>query len=153
VNGHLALWAVDRISFDLPRSPKKSVISALVDVATRGTQLTAAKRGRVLDLLLGREKNGSTAAGGLAIPHVKSPDVKGPLASLGVFPDGIDFDAVDREKVHVVFLLLSPAAMAAEHVAVLRFIAGVARQPDFMPFVRRTRTPAEARALLEEMGA
>jgi mannitol/fructose-specific phosphotransferase system IIA component (Ntr-type) len=115
--------------------------------------LIAERRARLLEALLQREKQGSTAAGGLAIPHVKSPELRAPVGALGVFPAGTDFAAVDGEKVHAVFLLLSPASMAEEHLAALRFIASVARNPDFLRFVKRTRSPQDARALLEEMGS
>jgi mannitol/fructose-specific phosphotransferase system IIA component (Ntr-type) len=153
VSGPLELWPVERIAFGLPRTPKRLVLAAMLDVAVKGRRLPAERRERLLELLLAREKSGSTASGGIAIPHVKTADVKSPLAALGVFPDGIEFDAVDAGRVHVAFLLISPDSMAADHVAVLRWIAGMARKPDFMPFVRRSRTPSDARALLEEMGA
>lgn len=149
---HLSLWPAERIAFGLPTGPKRAVLAALVDVAAKGTRLGPDRKERLLEALLVREKDGSTAAGGLAIPHVKTTELKAPLAALGVFPDGIDFGAVDGEKVQATFLLLSPTAMAAEHVARLRWIAGVARKPDFMRFLARTRTPQDARALLEEMG-
>jgi len=153
VSGHLALWPTARIAFGLPVGPKKAVIAALLEVAVKGMRLSAERKERVLQALLDREKSGSTASGGLAIPHVKSPELRESTAALGVFPAGIDFAAVDGEKVHAIFLLLSPESMITEHLAALRWLAGMARKPDFMPFVRRTRTPDDARALLEEMGA
>ena len=149
---HLALWTVSRIAYGLPSTPKRAVLESLLEVAVKGTRVPAERRERMLQALLDREKSGSTAAAGLAIPHVKLADVKAPVAALGVFPAGIDFTAVDGGKVHAVFLLLSPAAMAEQHLATLRWIAGVARKPDFMAFLRRTTTPADARSLLEEMG-
>ena len=152
VSAHLALWPVERIVYGLPTGSKKVVIASLLEVAVKGSRLAADRREKLLESLLAREKDGSTASNGLAIPHVKSPDLKAPLAALGVFPDGIDYSAVDGGRVHALFLLLSPVTMANEHVATLRYIAGIARQPDFMRFLRRTKAPADARSLLEEMG-
>jgi mannitol/fructose-specific phosphotransferase system IIA component (Ntr-type) len=153
LSGPLELWPISRIAYGLPASPKRAVIEALLDIAVKGLRVPAERKEKMLQALLDREKNGSTAAAGLAIPHVKLAEVKAPIAALGVYPAGIDFAAIDGGKVHSVFLLLSPAAMAEEHLVTLRWIAGVARNPDFMAFLRRTTTPADARSLLEEMGS
>ncbi len=149
---YLELWPVERIVYGAASATKSDAISALLDVAAKGARMSAEKRGRVLAAILEREKSGSTAVGGLAIPHAKSPDVKTAVSALGVFPNGIEFGALDGGRVHAVFLLLSPAAQAVEHVTVLRFIAGLARKPDFMRFLRRTTDPTQARSLLEELG-
>jgi mannitol/fructose-specific phosphotransferase system IIA component (Ntr-type) len=148
---HLALWPVERIVFDLPTLSKQEVLEALLGLAVAGLELAPPARRGLLDLLLAREATGSTAAAQLAIPHAKSPDLHAPVGALGVFPRGIEFHAIDGAPVHAVFLLASPADRAAEHVEILRFIAALARGRDFMRFLRRTASPAEARTLLEEM--
>jgi mannitol/fructose-specific phosphotransferase system IIA component (Ntr-type) len=153
VSGPLALWPVERIAFGLPTTSKPDLLAALVDVAVKGSRGTAKRRAKFVEAVLAREKSGSTAAGGLAIPHAKVDELASPLAALAVFPDGVDFAAIDGGRVHATFLLLSPLAMATEHVETLRWIAKVARQPDFLPFLRRTKSPQQARSLLEEMGA
>jgi mannitol/fructose-specific phosphotransferase system IIA component (Ntr-type) len=148
---HLALWPVERITFDLPPTSKREVLESLLGLAVAKLDFGAPARRGLLDLLLAREASGSTAAAQLAIPHAKSADLHAPVGALGVFPRGIDFHAVDGGPVHAVFLLLSPSDQAAEHVEILRFIAALARGRDFMRFLRRTATPAQARTLLEEM--
>jgi len=150
---HLALWPVERILFDPAERTKRDVLGELLALAVARLDLAAAGSQPLLDLLLAREKSGSTAAARLAIPHARSAALPAPVGALGVFPRGVDFDAIDGERVHAVFLLLSPADRAAEHVEVLRWIAGLARGRDFMRFLLRTKSPAEARALLEEMAA
>jgi mannitol/fructose-specific phosphotransferase system IIA component (Ntr-type) len=148
---HLALWPVERIVFDPPQSSKEEVLASLLELAVARFDVTPAMRRKLLDLLLAREKSGSTAAAHLAIPHAKCLDLNAPAGALGVFPKGIEFQSIDGEPVHAVFLLISPAEQPAEHVDVLRWIAAIARGPDFMRFLRRAGTPAEARTLLEEM--
>ena len=69
-----------------------------------------------------------------------------------MFPSGLDFKAVDSERVYGVFLLLSPSDQADEHVQVLRWLAGMIRAPDFISFIRQTSAPEDTRSLLEEMG-
>jgi mannitol/fructose-specific phosphotransferase system IIA component (Ntr-type) len=148
---HLALWPVERIVFEPATRSKREVLETLLALALARLDFAAAARQQLVDQLLAREKSGSTAAAHLAIPHARSTDLHAPIGALGVFPGGIEFDAIDGEPVHAVFLLISPADQAAEHVDVLRWIAAIARGRDFMRFLRRTATPAEARTLLEEM--
>lgn len=150
---HLALWPVECIAFAPPAATKQEVLEALLDLAVARLELGAPARAELLELLLAREKSGSTAAGRLAIPHARSAGLAAPVGALGVFPRGVDFDAIDGEPVHAVFLLVSPADRAAEHVEVLRWIAALARGRDFMRFLVGTKSPAEARALLEELSA
>ena len=150
---HLALWPVERIVFDPAATSKREVLESLLAVAVARLDLAAPKRSELLELLLAREKSGSTASSRLAIPHARSAGLPAPVGALGVYPRGVDFHAVDGERVHAVFLLVSPAERAAEHVEVLRWIAALARGRDFTRFLLRTKTPAEVRALLEELSA
>ncbi|HTL46862.1 MAG TPA: PTS sugar transporter subunit IIA [Verrucomicrobiae bacterium] len=64
-------------------------------------------------LLLARETLGTTAMGyGVALPHTFSEDITEPQALLGISPEGIDFQALDGEPVHVMFVLLLPEESA-----------------------------------------
>src|ERR1039458_6552091 len=61
--------------------------------------------------ILKREELGSTGmGGGVAIPHARIPDVKKPLGLLARLKSAIEFDAIDRQPVDLVFLLLRSAA-------------------------------------------
>jgi PTS system nitrogen regulatory IIA component len=54
-----------------------------------------------------REDLGSTGVGnGVALPHARLPSLKAPFALLARLRHGIDFDAMDGEKVDIVVLLL-----------------------------------------------
>ncbi len=149
---HLAVIPISKISFELPTEPKEAVIEALLDLAISDLELSAEDRDELLNALLTRESAGTTGVGSVAIPHVKSPRIPQTVAALGVFRDGIDFNAVDREPVYSVFLVASPAEAATEHVNLLRWIATLARKGDYTRFIRQTKNRKEARGLLKEMG-
>ena len=58
-----------------------------------------------------REELGSTGVGnGVALPHARLPSLKTPFALFARLRHGIDFDAIDGEKVDIVVLLLLPEA-------------------------------------------
>ena len=149
----LEVFPPEKVSFDVESKGKSEVIGALLDLALKDQGMTPQARGRLLKKILERESNGSTAVGSVAIPHVKVKSVEQTIGAMAVFPDGIDFQAVDGEPVYSVFLLISPESQSEEHLQALRWIARLVRQADYTPFVRRTRTPEQVMSLLEEMGS
>ena len=138
------------ISFDLA-GPKEEIIQQLVQLATKQLKLAEQEGTRLFEQVLAREQSGSTGVGSVGIPHVKTELVQKSLGALAVFPDGIDFNAVDGELVYSVFLILSPTDAADEHVGILRAIANLVRSTDFIRFARQTKQPDEAWNLLQEM--
>src|SRR5690242_12687196 len=68
-------------------------------------------RDHLLAILEAREAMGSTGIGdGIAIPHVRNPillHVNQPQVSLFLLREPVDFDSVDDEPVHAVFLVIS----------------------------------------------
>ena len=149
----LTLFPSEQISFEIPGGNKKEIVKGLLELALRDLDLIEKDRNSLLRAVMKRENSGSTGAGRVAIPHVKTAHVTRTLASMAVFPDGVDFDAVDGEPVFSLFLILSPQKAVEEHLEVLRWIAGVARSADYTRFVRQTRSAEEVRSLLEELGA
>ena len=86
---------------------KEGVLQALVD------SLVAAERiqhGDVLmEMLRQRERLGSTGIGrGVAVPHGRSLAITRLTVVLGVVPDGVEFDAIDKKPVNLVFLIVAP---------------------------------------------
>lgn len=148
---YIQLFPESHISYSIPIGPKDTMIEALLELAISKLDLAEKSREALRLAVTLREKQGSTGVGGLAIPHVKSPLVERTVAALGVFPAGIEFEAVDDEPVYSVFLLISPESRADEHLSALRWVAGIGRKADFTRFIRQTRSPKEARSLLEEM--
>jgi fructose-specific phosphotransferase system IIA component len=63
----------------------------------------------VFETLKRRETLGSTGIGkGIAIPHCRTLVVSDIVIIVGISPDGIDFDAIDRKPVSLIFLVISP---------------------------------------------
>ncbi len=63
----------------------------------------------VLDMLKQRETLGSTGIGkGIAIPHGRTTATGDILVAFGTSDNGIDFDAMDGEPVHLFFMVIAP---------------------------------------------
>jgi nitrogen PTS system EIIA component len=78
-----------------------------------------------LDQVLAREVTESTGIGrGIAVPHARVPGMKGLACAVGRVQDGLDFMAVDRKPVHLIFLICYPPS---DQTTYLNFIATVAK--------------------------
>ena len=128
--------------------PALKVISkkqALQELASRAASLTGQNERAILDVLMQREKLGSTAVGnGIAIPHGKLPKLEklfGLFARLG---RPIDFEALDGQPVDLVFLLLAPEGAGADHLKALARVARLLRDADT---VHKLRVSQDAEAL------
>lgn len=67
-----------------------------------------------------REEEGTTGIGmGIAIPHGKCNAVDRPGLAAMVIKDGVDFDSLDGEPVHLLFLIAAPDTEDNIHLEVL----------------------------------
>ncbi len=122
----------------LTSKSKEDVVAELVDVLVESKELPAANRDKVIRGVMKRERLGSTGIGaGLAMPHVKqSPDVPKMMGAFGRSEEGIDFDSVDGEPVHLFFLLLSPPGDPSRHLEALKLLSSLTRDDNFRKFLR-----------------
>lgn len=63
----------------------------------------------LLEMLRQRENLGSTGIGkGVAIPHGRTTAAKDVMIAFGRSVPGIDYDSVDKEPVHLIFMVIAP---------------------------------------------
>jgi PTS system fructose-specific IIA component/PTS system nitrogen regulatory IIA component len=105
----------------------------------------------IIKAILKREELGSTGIGrGVAVPHTKHPSVKKLVGTVAVSGEGVDFDSLDGEKVHLFFLLISPPDRPGDHLRALENISRQLRDDTFCRFLKQSKTPDDIRQLLEE---
>jgi PTS system nitrogen regulatory IIA component len=103
---------------------------ALAQLARRAAGALGLPEAAVLQPLLRREALGSTAIGrGVAIPHAVLPMLDRSFALFALAAAPIPFDAVDRQPVQAIFLLLTPEACAAESTHLLALACRGLRDP------------------------
>ena len=147
----LDVFTLESVLLDLPDGSKDDILEALVDHAIASKGLPKARRDQVLDVLKEREARGSTAFGkGLAVPHARIEGLKKATGVVARSVEGVDFRAVDGEPVYAFLLLISPENRSDEHLATLRWISTVARDPDFLSFIRQARKPEDVIDVLQE---
>ena len=114
--------------------PALKVISkkqALQELSARAAALTGQSERAIFEVLLQREKLGTTAVGyGVAIPHGKLPKLDKLSGLFARLDRPIDFEAMDGQPVDLVFLLLAPEGAGADHLKALARIARLLRDQD-----------------------
>lgn len=113
---------------------------AIAELAAKAAVLTGQSERDILEILLQREKLGSTGVGnGVAIPHGKLPKL-GKLFGLFAHLDrAVDFEALDNQPVDLVFLLLAPEGAGADHLKALARVARLLRDPVVFNKLRESR--------------
>ncbi len=137
----------DRVLCDVSASSKKRALEKISElIAGADPTLTP---GEVFDCLLGRERLGSNCIGsGVAIPHGR---VKHGDRTLGAFmriSEGVDFDAIDRQPVDLLFALLVPEESTDEHLEVLAYLAEKLSDSSFREELRATESCQEVFELI-----
>lgn len=108
---------------------REEVIAELVELLVRAGKID--DRAGVLDALYERESKGSTGiGGGVAIPHARHTEINGTVLSVGIAPDGIEFDAVDDEPVYLIFLLLGSPDQPSLTIEALADIGVIVQIPN-----------------------
>ncbi len=70
--------------------------------------------------IIERETDMSTGIGyGIAIPHARVPGIDQLYLVAGRSIAGIEFNAIDEQPVHLLFMMLSPKNTSSEHTQVL----------------------------------
>ena len=106
----------------------------------------------VIKSLMKREELGSTGIGkGVAVPHTKHDCIKKIVGTIARSTNGVDFNALDGEPVHLFFLLLSPNDSAGAHLAALERISTVIRDNDFRRFMRQAEGKEGMIEILKEV--
>ncbi len=118
---------------------------ALHEIAARAAELSGQNERAVLDVLVQRERLGSTAVGnGVAIPHGKLPKLERLFGLFARLAKPIDFEALDNQPVDLIFLLLAPESAGADHLKALARIARLLRD---QTIARKLRESEDADAL------
>lgn len=121
---------------------KKRLLEHISNVLAE--QLDDAQSDDIFDRLIAREKLGSTGIGeGIAIPHSRLRECDDTLGALFVLKDPVDFDAIDRKPVDIVFVLLVPEEATEQHLQTLKMLAEKFNQEDFRNRLRQAQSDAE----------
>jgi fructose-specific phosphotransferase system IIA component len=139
------------ICTDVGSEDKESVIRTMVSALRKVDKIAEDQYDSIVEAILKREELGSTGIGrGVAVPHTKHPSVNELVSAVAVSREGVDFDSLDGEKVHLLFLLISPPDRPGDHLRALENISRQLRDDTFCSFLKQCKEPKEVWQLLEE---
>lgn len=112
----------------LPALKAASKKQALQELARKAADLTGQHERAIFDVLLERERLGTTGVGhGIAIPHGKLPGLTRVHGLFARLDKPIDFDSIDDQPVDLIFLLLAPEHSGADHLKALARVSRMLR--------------------------
>jgi fructose-specific phosphotransferase system IIA component len=138
------------IKVPLTAMNKKEMIAELVDLLVSVKQLP--HREVILDALIEREEVGSTGIGhGVALPHAKCAEVKEIFVACGISQEGIDFDALDRNPVHIFFLILAPRTAPGQHLKVMATLTRLLSKSEAREKLMQSQKPDDVYQVLSDL--
>jgi len=115
---------------DLKGGSKEEAINELINLFSGDPRVVDLEKVRVA--VLEREKIMSTGVGkGFAIPHGKTGAVNEILAAFGKTQRPIEYQALDNQPVHLVFLLVGKDNLVSTHIKLLSRISRMMNKDDF----------------------
>jgi len=127
---------------------KKRLFQDLAEVAHAVYGLNAAE---TVDALQERESLGPTGVGhGVALPHARLSGVERVVGVFLRLEKPMDFDAVDRQPVDLVFALFAPKDSGVEHLKALALVSRTLRDASTCAKLRANSDPAALHAVLTE---
>lgn len=136
---------------NLTSTKRNEAIEEIMDAMIVAGAVKKEMRDEFIKAVIKREKKGSTGFGhGVAVPHVKHPDIETMAVGIAISQTGVEFNALDGQPVHSIFLLLSPENKPEDHLDAIQAIFGNLSQETFRRFLRQATTVEEVLTLLEE---
>tara|TARA_R110000751_G_scaffold71441_2_gene144687 strand:- start:48684 stop:49148 length:465 start_codon:yes stop_codon:yes gene_type:complete len=133
----------------LPALRVNSKKQLLQEMSARAAQVTGLSEREIFDVILQRERLGSTGVGnGIAIPHGKLTSINHIVGVFARLVTPVNFEALDDQPVDLVFLLLAPEGAGADHLKALSRIARVLRDGELVSKLRQTDSSSALYAYL-----
>ncbi|MGD8429983.1 MAG: PTS IIA-like nitrogen regulatory protein PtsN [Ectothiorhodospiraceae bacterium] len=105
----------------------------------------------VFESLIGRERLGSTGLGrGVALPHARVSGIDEPVGAMVQLEAPIDFDAIDKQPVDLLFALVVPENSTDAHLRILANLAEMFRETEFCDRLRQSGSPESMYELLRQ---
>ena len=129
-------------------SSKKRLMHDLAGVAEMcyNTNYTHA-----VEALLEREALGPTGVGGgVALPHARLEELDRVVGAFVLLENPIEFEAIDKQPVDIVFSLFAPKSAGVEHLKALALVSRTLREQSIVSKLRSNPDPTTLHTILTE---
>lgn len=133
----------------IPALKANSKKQLLQELAARAEAVTGIPEREIFDVVLQRERLGSTGVGnGIAIPHGKLAKLDHIAGVFARLQQPVNFEALDDQPVDLAFLLLAPEGAGADHLKALSRVARLLRDPELTRKLRASDSESAIFAFL-----
>ncbi|MFZ7090844.1 PTS sugar transporter subunit IIA [Primorskyibacter sp. 2E233] len=132
-------------------SSKKRLMHDVADLAGAAHGLPT---GATVEALMERESLGPTGVGhGVALPHARIEGLDQVVGTFILLEKPIDFEAVDRQPVDLIFALFAPEEAGVEHLKALALVSRTLREANLCAKLRANPDAATLYTILTESEA
>ena len=101
--------------------------------------------------LIDREALGPTGVGGgIALPHARLENLNHVVGALILLENPVEFDAIDKQPVDVIFSLFAPKTAGVEHLKALALVSRTLREQSVVAKLRSNPDPTTLYTILTE---
>ena len=111
-----------RTHMGVPAASKKKILERVAEHISN--DVPTINSAELFDALITRERLGTTGLGkGIAIPHCRFKSCPEPTGLFFQMAQTVDYDAIDRQPIDLVFALIVPDGDNQEHLQILQSLA------------------------------
>ncbi len=145
---------LDKNSISLDGTPKSKTeaLDQVIDLMIKGGKINDAEAYK--KQVYAREEEGTTGIGeGIAIPHGRGESVSRPGLAAMVVKDGVDFESLDDEPVHLIFLIAAPHTKDNVHLDMLSKLSVLMMDEAFVKALLDAKTVDEFLDIIDKAEA
>lgn len=142
------LLKIEAIDLNAQISNKEEAIDHLVDLMMASGNIS--HREEYKQGILAREAISTTGIGeGVAIPHAQVAVVNEPGLAVMVVKEGVDYNSLDGQLVHLFFMIAAPEGAGNVHLEALAQLSRMLMNSEFKEQLINAATPKEFLALID----
>ena len=135
---------------DLEANTKADVLKELTNLLFEQKKMKGVEP--ALDQIMAREATESTGIGhGIAVPHARVSGLKSLICAVGRVKGGLEFMAVDKNPVHLIFLICYPPTQQTTYLNFIATVSKLLRQDDHMQALLDAESNEQMFGVLEKL--
>ena len=129
-------------------SSKKRLLHDIAGIAEACYQTDYSQ---TVEALMERESLGPTGVGGgIALPHARLEKLDKVVGAFVLLENPVEFDAIDKQPVDIVFGLFAPKSAGVEHLKALALVSRTLREQSIVAKLRSNHKPSTLYTILTE---
>lgn len=139
----------DTVIIDLAAKTKAAAIDEMTTKLNEAGRLNSLEGYK--EAILAREAQSTTGIGeGIAIPHAKTDAVKTPAILFAKSVDGVDYESLDGQPAHLLFMIAASAGANDEHLETLSRLSSLLMDAAFRQELLNAKTPDEVISIIDK---